>query len=155
MNTQGAPSGDESTSEPRSADVAPGAEERKPDAGTPDADGSASHGSPSDGSIPDGSIWDGSVWDGSVPDGSASEAAQQEPTALRPGDESTLPRRTGRTHPYASHATEPIFVAPPMPRRRRNDWPILVFALVVSVIVMAGCCFAGFAFYVRNGGHFN
>jgi hypothetical protein len=33
------------------------------------------------------------------------------------------------------------------PRRRRSDWPVLVFALVVTVAVTAGCCLAGFAMF--------
>jgi hypothetical protein len=46
------------------------------------------------------------------------------------------------------------YVAPPVTRRRRSDWPVLVFALVVSTIVMAGFCIAGFALYVQRGGTF-
>jgi hypothetical protein len=144
MNTQGAPSGDESTSGPRPADVAPEADAGTPDTSTPDA------GTPTAG--------------GPVADGSASGAAQRDPTAVAgPDDEFPLlplsdpgPDPGHRhTRPYAAHATEPIFVAPPAPRRRRSDWPILLFALVVSVLIMAACCIAGFAFYVRNGGHFH
>jgi hypothetical protein len=30
-------------------------------------------------------------------------------------------------------------------RKRRSDWPVLVFALVVAAIVTLGCCLAGFA----------
>jgi hypothetical protein len=30
-------------------------------------------------------------------------------------------------------------------RRRRSDWPVLVFALVVAAIVTIGCCLGGFA----------
>jgi hypothetical protein len=33
------------------------------------------------------------------------------------------------------------------PRRRRSDWPVLVFALVVTAAVTAGCCLAGFALF--------
>lgn len=33
------------------------------------------------------------------------------------------------------------------PRRRRSDWPILTFALVVAAAVMIGCCLAGFALF--------
>ena len=43
------------------------------------------------------------------------------------------------------------YVAPPVTRRRRSDWPVLVFALIVATLVMAGCCLAGFAVYVQNG----
>ena len=33
------------------------------------------------------------------------------------------------------------------PRKRRSDWPVLVFALVVTAAVSAGCCLAGFALF--------
>jgi hypothetical protein len=46
------------------------------------------------------------------------------------------------------------YVAPPVTRRRRSDWPILVFALVAAAVVMAGFCIAGFAVYVQHGGNF-
>jgi hypothetical protein len=46
------------------------------------------------------------------------------------------------------------YVAPPVTRRRRSDWPVLVFALIVATIVMAGCCLAGFAVYAQNGAKF-
>ncbi len=46
------------------------------------------------------------------------------------------------------------YVAGPVRRRRRSDWPVLLVALVVAGLVMGGCCIAGFAFYVRNGGTF-
>ena len=45
------------------------------------------------------------------------------------------------------------YVAPPVTRRRRSDWPVLVFALIVATIVMAGFCIAGFAVYVQKGGN--
>jgi hypothetical protein len=35
----------------------------------------------------------------------------------------------------------------PKPRRRRSDWPVLVFALVVAATVMTFCCLAGFALF--------
>jgi hypothetical protein len=46
------------------------------------------------------------------------------------------------------------YVAPPVTRRRKSDWPVLVFALIVATVVMAGFCLAGFAVYVQNGGSF-
>jgi hypothetical protein len=46
------------------------------------------------------------------------------------------------------------YVAPPVTRRRKSDWPVLVFALIVATVVMAGFCLAGFAVYVQNGGKF-
>jgi hypothetical protein len=33
------------------------------------------------------------------------------------------------------------------PRKRRSDWPVLVFALVVATAVTAGCCLAGFGLF--------
>jgi hypothetical protein len=47
------------------------------------------------------------------------------------------------------------YVAPPVTRRRRSDWPVLVFALVLATVIMAGVCIAGFAVYVKNGGAFH
>ena len=46
------------------------------------------------------------------------------------------------------------YIAPPVRRRRRSDWLVLVIALVVSGLVMVGVCVAGFALYVKNGGSF-
>jgi hypothetical protein len=43
------------------------------------------------------------------------------------------------------------FVAPPVSRRRRSDWPVLVVALVISSLILAGCCIAGFALYASKG----
>jgi hypothetical protein len=48
----------------------------------------------------------------------------------------------------------PEFVAPPVNRRRRSDWVVLLFALIVSGLVMAVCCIAGFALYTTKGGLF-
>lgn len=39
------------------------------------------------------------------------------------------------------------YISPPVPRRRRSDWPVLVLALIVSALVMMTCCIAGFALY--------
>lgn len=44
------------------------------------------------------------------------------------------------------------YIAPPVPRRRRSDWPVLVVAMIISALVMAGCCIAGFALYSGYGG---
>jgi hypothetical protein len=32
-------------------------------------------------------------------------------------------------------------------RKRRPEWPVLIFALVVVAIVVVGCCLAGFALF--------
>lgn len=39
------------------------------------------------------------------------------------------------------------YISPPVPRRRKSDWPVLVIALIVSALVMMTCCIAGFALY--------
>jgi hypothetical protein len=52
--------------------------------------------------------------------------------------------------PEALHS----YVAPRTSRRRRADWPVLVIALVVAGLVMAGCCVAGFALYSTKGAPF-
>jgi hypothetical protein len=46
------------------------------------------------------------------------------------------------------------YIAPPVGRRRRGDWRALAIALVLAILVMVGCCLAGFALFVRNGGAF-
>jgi hypothetical protein len=54
--------------------------------------------------------------------------------------------------PPLNHPPDPIlpFIAPPVPRRRRSDWPVLVIALIIAALVMAGCCIAGFALYTTK-----
>jgi acyl dehydratase len=52
--------------------------------------------------------------------------------------------------PEALHA----YVAPRVKRRRRSDWPVLLIALIVAALVMAGCCIAGFALYTTKGSPF-
>jgi hypothetical protein len=48
--------------------------------------------------------------------------------------------------PIQTMPTDPVwpFVSR-VKRKRRSDWPVLVFALVVAAIVTMGCCLAGFA----------
>jgi hypothetical protein len=48
--------------------------------------------------------------------------------------------------PIQTMPTDPVwpFVSR-IKRKRRSDWPVLVFALVVAAIVTMGCCLAGFA----------
>jgi hypothetical protein len=55
--------------------------------------------------------------------------------------------------PPSVHPPDPVvpFVAPPVSRRRRSDWPVLVVALVVSSLVLAGCCIAGYVLYASKG----
>jgi hypothetical protein len=55
--------------------------------------------------------------------------------------------------PPGRHPPDPMvpFVAPPVSRRRRSDWPVLVVALVVSSLVLAGCCIAGYVLYASKG----
>ena len=43
------------------------------------------------------------------------------------------------------------YIAPRTGRRRRSDWPVLLFALIVSSLIMAGCCIVGFAIYTAYG----
>jgi hypothetical protein len=43
------------------------------------------------------------------------------------------------------------FIAPPVSRRPRSDWPVLVVALVVAAIVLAACCIAGYALFAARG----
>src|SRR5262252_1916334 len=42
------------------------------------------------------------------------------------------------------------YVAPPVSRRRRSDWPVLVLALIVATIVMLAFCLGGFALYAEH-----
>ncbi len=54
------------------------------------------------------------------------------------------------------HPTTPLdpirpYIAGPVPRRRRSDIPVLVFALIVSAVVMAACCLAGFGIFRTYG----
>lgn len=60
----------------------------------------------------------------------------------------------GQVPPARSHEAFKPYVAPRVTRRRRSDWPVLVFALIVATLVMAACCIAGFAVYVKHGGTF-
>ena len=52
-----------------------------------------------------------------------------------------------------SRPPDPVvpFVAPPVHRRRRSDWPVLVIALVISSVVLASCCIAGYMLYASKG----
>ena len=56
------------------------------------------------------------------------------------------------TTPPITSPTDPIspFIRGRVPRKRRSDWPVFVFALVASGVVMAICCLAGFALFTRS-----
>jgi hypothetical protein len=56
------------------------------------------------------------------------------------------------TTPPITSPTDPIspFIRGRVPRKRRSDWPVFVFALVASSVVMAVCCIAGFALFTRS-----
>jgi len=55
--------------------------------------------------------------------------------------------------PPPTQPPDPIlpFIAPPVARRRRSDWPVLLVALIISAIVLAACCIAGYVLYLSNG----
>jgi hypothetical protein len=65
--------------------------------------------------------------------------------------------RTGRYQvsrvPPPTQPPDPIlpFIAPPVARKRRSDWPVLLVALIISAIVLAACCIAGYVLYLSNG----
>jgi hypothetical protein len=89
--------------------------------------------------------------------GRASVHMEPGPGQLFDGDEAPPPRRaTGwyriETGP-PNHPSDPIlpFVAPPVARRRRSDWPVLLIALIIAAVVLAACCIAGFALYSSKG----
>jgi hypothetical protein len=54
--------------------------------------------------------------------------------------------------PPITSPTDPVspFIRGRVPRKRRSDWPVFVFALVASSVVMAICCIAGFALFTRS-----
>jgi len=73
------------------------------------------------------------------------------------GEEVPPPPHTarGRYHfdaPPLNHPPDPVlpFIAPPVPRRRRSDWPVLVAALIIAGVALAACCVAGFALYASR-----
>jgi hypothetical protein len=61
----------------------------------------------------------------------------------------------GQRHP--TRPLDPIrpYMAPPVARRRRSDWPVMIFAMVIAAIVMVGCCLGGFALYSAYGNPFS
>jgi hypothetical protein len=43
------------------------------------------------------------------------------------------------------------YMPPPVARRRRSDWSVMIFVMVVASAVMVGCCIAGYALYTVYG----
>jgi disulfide bond formation protein DsbB len=99
---------------------------------------------------------------------SPSEDAVEQTAQQAAAEDEDPPRQTstyetwhGRVHGrYKAHGevppTRPLdpirpYIAPRTGRRRRSDWPVLVFALIVWCLIMAGCCIAGFAIYTAYG----
>jgi hypothetical protein len=74
-----------------------------------------------------------------------------DPTAHFVDPRKEKPQRysSGRGQQMPTRPLDPIrpYMPPRVNRRRRSDWPILVFALVVACLVMAAFCVAGFALY--------
>jgi hypothetical protein len=80
----------------------------------------------------------------------ASEDAWEHDSADDDPDGTAVTRGSRRSPPMRP----PQFVAPPVNRRRRSDWPVLLVVLIVVGLVMAGCCIAGFALYSAKGAPF-
>ena len=59
----------------------------------------------------------------------------------------------GRSKVHPTTPLDPIhpYIKGPRPRRRRSDWPILIFAMIVAAIVMTACCIAGFGIFHTYG----
>lgn len=53
----------------------------------------------------------------------------------------------------AKHPPDPIrpFLGKPLPWRRARDWGTLILAMIITAILLAACCAAGFAFYATRG----
>ncbi len=87
------------------------------------------------------------VTDGSPPPEEPPKESLEEPE--EPPADTGEPHRVTTPALPPKRPPDPIgpFLRPPGPRRRSRDWPVLVFALIVSVLVMAGCCIAGLAVY--------
>lgn len=85
--------------------------------------------------------------------GAADEPKRSDEPGLDPEDTErfTFVLGQGRTRAVRVPG-EPPYIAPPVGRRRHGDWRALAIAIVVAILVMVGCCLAGFAFFVRNGG---
>jgi hypothetical protein len=46
------------------------------------------------------------------------------------------------------------YMAPPVARRRRSDWSVMIFVMVFASLMMVGCCIAGYALYSVYGNPF-
>ena len=110
----------------------------------------------------DGSVDAGGDPPDPLPEWTATDPDPDDPRAYH-GDE-VLPPPAYTTGRYAftrgsgpTHPPDPIlpYVAPPVARRRRSDWPVLVVALVISSIVLAACCIAGYVLYAGRGSLFS
>jgi hypothetical protein len=79
-----------------------------------------------------------------------------EPAARFDADEKPSRYSTGIGQRQPTKPLDPIrpYLAPPVPRRRRADWQVMIFAMVVAGLVMVGCCVAGFALYSAYGNPF-
>ena len=88
-------------------------------------------------------------------DAAGSPPLRFEPVARFKDPYSTRPQRyiAGEGQVPPSIPMDPIlpYIAPPIPRRRRSDWPVLAVALVISSLIMGACCIAGFALYTGYG----
>jgi hypothetical protein len=56
---------------------------------------------------------------------------------------------TGIGQRQPTRPLDPIqpYMPPPVARRRRSDWPVMIFVMVIAGLIMVGCCLAGFALY--------
>jgi hypothetical protein len=92
----------------------------------------------------------GEVWDES----SLAKAEEARHGRNLPAEEPAA-RFHARERPqrYATRPLDPIvpYLPPPVARRRRSDWPVMVLVMVIASIVMVGFCVAGFAFYSGYG----
>jgi hypothetical protein len=104
---------------------------------------------------------------GPADDVSDQSTPEPEWTTTEPGEDRSAyhgdevlppPVYTGGRYQYSrvsppTHPPDPIlpFIAPPVPRHRRSDWPVLAMALIVSAVVLAICCMAGYALYASKG----
>jgi hypothetical protein len=64
---------------------------------------------------------------------------------------------TGIGQRQPTRPLDPIrpYMAPPVARRRRSDWPVMIFAMILAALVMVGVCLAGFALYTAYGNPFS
>jgi hypothetical protein len=139
----GEPSSDASTTHTESDDSNPG----RPDAASEDADATGE---------PDARTE-------SLPEWTTAEPDPYHGPGLYASYDVVTPQtyRTGRYQvsrvPPPTQPPDPIlpFIAPPVSRRRRSDWPVLLVALIISAIVLAVCCIAGYVLYLSNGSPFS